>query len=133
MSAAGIITNDSAEFLQMIEASPESIREFGVAARDLIAQVDPNMVEVVWPKQRTAGYGVGPKKLSEQYIWLAPYTKHFVFGFYYATELDDPALLLEGTGQLMRHVKIRSMEQLQQTELRTLVEASVAHMQEKHQ
>lgn len=132
MAAAGIVTTDSSEFLAMLETAPETIREAAVAARALIMAVDPNAVEVVWPTQRTAGYGIGPRKMTEQYIWLAPHAKHLVFGFYSATELPDPANLLEGTGRLMRHVKIRSAHAIDRPELRELVEAAVAHMQARH-
>lgn len=128
MAAAGIVTTDSSEFLAMVETAPETVREAAVAARALIVAVDPNAVEVVWPTQRTAGYGIGPKKMTEQYIWLAPHSKHLVFGFYSATELPDPANLLEGTGRLMRHVKVRSAETVDRPELRELVEAAVAHL-----
>lgn len=132
MAAAGIVTTDSSEFLAMLESAPASVREAAVAARTLIMSVDPNAVEVVWPTQRTAGYGIGPKKMTEQYIWLAPHSKHLVFGFYYATELPDPANLLEGTGRSMRHVKVRSADSVDRPELRELVEAAVAHLRARH-
>ena len=41
------------------------------AADELIRRVDPEVVRVVWPHQRTAGYGVGPRKMSEHYAYLA--------------------------------------------------------------
>lgn len=132
MAAAGIVTTDSTDFLAMVESAQAGVRESAIAARALIRSVDPNAVEVVWPTQRSAGYGIGPKKMSEQYIWLAPQSKHLVFGFYYATELPDPADLLEGTGKLMRHVKVRSADAIKRPELRALVEASVAHMRARH-
>jgi hypothetical protein len=42
----------------------------------LIDAVHPTAVEVVWAKQGIAGYGLGPKKMSEQYAYIAPQTKH---------------------------------------------------------
>ena len=35
------------------------------AVDDLVHRTDPEVVRVVWPHQRTIGYGVGPKKMSE--------------------------------------------------------------------
>jgi hypothetical protein len=50
-----------------------------------------------------------------------------VFGFYYATELPAPGGLLEGTGRLMRHVKIRTHADLENPALRQLVEVATTH------
>jgi hypothetical protein len=127
MATAGIVTGDSSVFEEMVAGSPAEIRELALASRALIFDVLPQTVEVVWPQQRTAGYGTGPKKMSEQFCWLAPYDEHVVFGFYYATELPAPEGLLEGTGRLMRHVKIRTRADLENPALRWLVEVATTH------
>ncbi|MCJ0872604.1 DUF1801 domain-containing protein [Streptomyces sp. AP-93] len=111
----------------MAGGSPQNVSDLAHACRGLIYDVLPETVEVVWPRQRTAGYGTGPKKMTEQFCWLAPYTKHVVFGFYYGTELPDPEGLLEGSGNPMRHVKIRTPEDLGNPALRRLVEAASTH------
>jgi Domain of unknown function (DU1801) len=127
MAAAGIVTGDSSVFEEIVADAPKEIRELGLACRELIFEVLPQTVEVVWPRQRTAGYGTGPKKMTEQFCWLAPYDKHVVFGFYYGTELPVPEGLLEGSGLLMRHVKIRTRADLENPALRRLVEAATTH------
>jgi hypothetical protein len=128
MAAEGIVTTDDTVFAAMIEASSPPIRALATGARALIFDVRPATVEVVWPRQRTAGYGVGPRKMTEQFCWLAPAAKHLVFGFYYGAELPDPAGLLSGTGVRMRHVKVRSAADLAGPALRALVEAAVADL-----
>ena len=127
MAAAGIVTSDSSVFEEMVAAYTAEIRELALASRALIFDVLPQTVEVVWPRQRTAGYGTGPKKMTEQFCWLAPYPEHLVFGFYYATELPAPEGLLEGTGRLMRHVKIRTHADLEKPALRRLVTVATTH------
>ncbi|HEY9377332.1 MAG TPA: DUF1801 domain-containing protein, partial [Jiangellaceae bacterium] len=127
MATAGIVTGDSSVFEEIVAESPTEIRGLAMACRALIFDVLPKTVEVVWPRQRAAGYGTGPKKMSEQFCWLAPQTKHVVFGFYYGTELPAPEGMLEGTGQLMRHVKIRTRADLENPALRHLVEVATTH------
>jgi hypothetical protein len=127
MATAGIVTGDSSVFEEMIAECPAEIRRLALASRALIFDVLPETVDVVWPRQHTAGYGTGPKKMTEQFCWLAPYDEHVVFGFYYATELPAPEGLLEGTGRLMRHVKIRSQADMDNPELRRLVEVATTH------
>ena len=46
------------------------------------------------------------------------------FGFPFATSLPDPKGLLEGTGKNMRHVKLRSAEDLEKKGLRELIVAA---------
>ncbi len=127
MAAAGIVTTDDTVFENMVATAPESIAQLARSARTLIFDVLPQTVEVVWPQQRTAGYGTGPKKMTEHFCWLAPYREHLVVGFYYGSELPDPDGLLDGTGALMRHVKVRSDEELSNPALRRLVEVATTH------
>jgi Domain of unknown function (DU1801) len=124
---AGVVTSGPSAFTAMVESYAAPIPALALASRSLILDVFPRAVEVVWAQQRTAGYGTGPKKRTEQFCWLAPFAKHVVFGFYYATELPDPEGLLEGTGRLMRHVKIRRPEDLERPALRALVVAASTH------
>jgi hypothetical protein len=51
---------------------------------------------------------------------------HVTFGLYRGTSLDDPECLLEGTGKNLRHVKIRSAEDLARPALRELIRAAAA-------
>lgn len=125
--AEGIVTVDDEPFARMVAGCPPEICELSLAARRLIFEVYPRTVEVIWPQQRTAGYGTGPKKMTEHFCWLAPFSRHLVFGFYYGSELPDPAGLLDGTGRLMRHAKLRSAEELDNPELRRLVEVAIGH------
>ena len=87
----------------------------------------PQTVEVVWPRQKTAGYGTGPKKSSEQFCWITPHAAHVTLGFYYGAELPDPEGILDGTGRLMRHVKITRPADLEGPALCALVELAATH------
>jgi hypothetical protein len=51
---------------------------------------------------------------------------HITFGLYRATSLVDPEDLLEGTGKNLRHVKIRTVEDLRRPGLSQLIRAAAA-------
>ncbi len=51
---------------------------------------------------------------------------HITFGLYRATSLEDPEDLLEGTGKNLRHVKIRTAEDLRRPGLSQLIRAAAA-------
>ncbi len=88
----------------------------------------PDVVEVPWLKQKIAGYGVGPKKMSEHFCYIGVFQKHINLGFNYGAELPDSQNLLEGTGALFRHMKITRSKQLEQPGLFKLLEAATKHL-----
>ncbi len=49
---------------------------------------------------------------------------HVTFGFMRGTALPDPAKLLEGTGKNLRHVKLRSVDDLRKPALKKLIQAA---------
>ena len=110
----------------MVDASPE-VRDLARRTRTLIRDIYPDIVEVPWPKQRVIGYGVGPRKMSEHYCYIAVHNDHVNLGFNYGAELPDPDGLLEGPGKLLRHTKITTPEDLARPALRALLEAASTH------
>ena len=109
------------------EVSPQ-IKEIAHAIRALLAEIKPGITEVPWGNQKIAGYGVGPKKMSEHFCYIAPQKYYVNLGFMYGADLPDPDGLLEGSGKLLRHVKIRSLEDLQRPALRKLIEEASVHL-----
>jgi len=103
------------------DASPE-IKEIAYVTRALLAEIKPGITEVPWGNQKIAGYGVGPKKMSEHFCYIAPQKNYVNLGFMYGADLPDPEGLLDGSGKLLRHFKIRSLEDLQRPALIKLIE-----------
>jgi hypothetical protein len=89
-------------------ATPE-LQPVCESLRRLIASLDSACIEVVWPKQKIASFGAGPKKMTEHYAYIAVQGSHINLGFYHGASLADPERLLEGTGKELRHVKLRNV------------------------
>ncbi len=87
----------SKEFEQAIQTFSDDIREIARQTRKLIYTVLPDVVEVVWVRQKNTGFGTGPKKKTEHFCWIMPATNHVNLGFNYGAELPDPKKLLKGT------------------------------------
>jgi Domain of unknown function (DU1801) len=122
--------NDAA-FAEIIAGSSPAIQDLARAVRDLIYDVLPQTIEVVWPRQGSVGWGTGAKKFTEQFAYLMPFKRHVTLGFYHGGELPDPTGLLPETGGQqvggtlsMRSLRITSREQLRDPALRTLIEAA---------
>jgi hypothetical protein len=123
-----IRTVGSGSFEGAIKRAPREVQEIARALRRLVAGVMPDVVEVPWETQGNVGYGVGPKKMSEQFVYIMPATGHCNLGFYYGADLEDPAGLLEGSGKSLRHVKVRSLANAKSPALKTLVEQARGHL-----
>ncbi|MEP7097977.1 MAG: DUF1801 domain-containing protein [Dokdonella sp.] len=94
--------------------------------RQQIASLHSGFVEVVWPKLRIASFGVGPKKMTEHYAYIAVQDSHVNLGFYHGTSLPDPTGLLQGNGKKLRHVKIRDVESSKSSCVTALLRAAIA-------
>lgn len=115
-------------FEEIVGKANPAVRRLARGARKLILEVMPEAVEVSWPKQNISSYGVGPKKMSEHFCYIAVFKERINLGFYYGADLKDPERLLEGTGKLLRHVKISAGEQLVEPALRKLVREASKHL-----
>lgn len=116
-------------FEELLAGVDPELRPICTTLRDLISELHPDRYEIVWKRQRIASYGVGPKKMTEHYAYIAPQTKHVNLGLYHGASAADPEGLLEGTGKRLRHIKIRSVEQATSAEIRRLIAEAVAERQ----
>jgi hypothetical protein len=83
-------------FEEILARFDPEVSDLAMGARSLIEAVYPEVVEVPWPRQNVVGYGVGPKKMSEHFCYLAFHKDHINLGFNQGVELPDPTALLEG-------------------------------------
>ena len=119
--------DQSEDFEKAIDSFSEEIKELARETRKLIYTILPEVVEVVWVKQKNAGYGTGVKKMTEHFCWIMPATNHITLGFNYGAELPDAKKLLEGTGKLFRHVKIKSAGDLKNPDLVKLIKFATTY------
>ncbi len=133
--AAGVVNHrgraNDAAFTGVIASSSADVQALARAVRDLVYDVLPQAVEVVWPRQGSVGWGTGEKKFTEQFAYLMPFKRHVTLGFYRGGELTDPDGLLPvkgGTqvgGMLsMRSVKLTSLDEVGRSALRALIDES---------
>lgn len=109
-----------------LDRTTNEARATAEAVRALVRRLDPDVVEVVWPHQGTVGWGVGPKKMSEHYAYLAVHARHVNLGFYRGSSLPDPAGLLGGPGKDMRHLRLDGPADLDRPEIAELLRAARA-------
>ena len=58
-------------------------------------------------------------------IWMKASKDHVSIGFWRGTEMEDPGKVLEGDGDRMRHIKVKSVDEIPADALRELVRQAV--------
>lgn len=133
--AAGVVNDrgraNDAAFNEVIASSSEQVQVLAHAVRDLVYDVLPEAVEVVWPRQGSVGWGTGAKKFTEQFAYLMPFKRHVTLGFYRGGELADPDGVLPDKGGKqvggtlsMRSLKLASLDEVARPALRALLDES---------
>jgi hypothetical protein len=87
--------------------APE-VRDLTLATRSFVLQRIRDITEQVDVKARIIGYGYGPRYI-DMVCMIMPTKAGVNLGIAYAMELPDPKKLLEGTGKVHRHVKLKAV------------------------
>jgi hypothetical protein len=86
--------------------------------RDLVRTANPEFVEAIkWGQPCYSAHSL--------VCYLNKFKSHVVLGFQMGAHLPDPQSLLEGNGKEMRHIKIRSMEDINNVAFRALINEAV--------
>jgi hypothetical protein len=112
---------DIGEFLEPYNSE---IREIALKARALILELAPDVIEQIDTSDKLVAYGYG-LKMGDTLCTIAPYKSWVNMGFYRGLELPDPAGLLTGTGKLHRHVKLKTLAEVETPALRELLLAAI--------
>ncbi len=95
-------------------------RRIAQAIRELVLETDPELSETVkWGNpcyEKKSGRVVYIASMSDKYVTL---------GLWNGANLTDPTGRIEGTGAKMRHVKVRSMEEIDREQFAAWVRETV--------
>ena len=118
-------------FEDILRSASSELRPVCGSLRQTIHRLHSDALEVVWKKQRIASFGVGPKKMSEHYAYIALQRTHVNLGFYHGATLSDPKGLLEGAGKRLRHIKIKNAKVAKSTAIEALIRAAIIDRKQK--
>ena len=103
------------------------LTQLTLAARRLVLEEARGAVELIYDAYSavSAGYSFAGRP-SDCCLYVAAYPNGVNIGFWDGVSLPDPEGLLEGTGKRARHVKIRSLSDLERPAVRDLIKSAVA-------
>ena len=113
-------------FEELMAGITDTRLEIAHKLKNLIQDVHPETVEVVRLGDRAATYGIGPRKMKEGYCYIMPQKDRINLGFFKGATLNDPSSLLEGTGKALRHIKVHTLEMVDNENIRDLIQQAVA-------
>jgi hypothetical protein len=113
-----------AQVQKLLGEHPPEQQEIEQRLRELVFDVMPDGEEVVDMGNKLLAYTFGPR-LRDFTFALIAHKAHVNVQFPDGVDLDDPDGLVEGTGKRIRHVKVRSMEDVDRPALRKLMERQV--------
>ena len=81
-----------------------------------VARALRNFVKGIVPgvKETENAWGIPTFEAPNPFCFYMAGKNHVTFGFHFGTSLKDPERLLEGTGENIRHVKLRTVADLEQ-------------------
>jgi len=106
---------DLAEINEYLDTKDVRLQEVIRRLRVLMKKLIPDMTEGVNPWSIPTFY------VNDQMCYYRVGLRHITFGFFWGTSLDDPKGLLEGTGKNLRHVKLRTIDDLSKDGLNELI------------
>jgi hypothetical protein len=102
-----------AQLRRLLEGKSPAIRDLYLGMHRLVLETLPDVASSVDCSDGQIGYGARQHGYDG---WgmaaVAPHTKWISPGFLRGTSLEDPDKLLEGTGASVRHIKVRSQDEL---------------------
>ncbi|MDQ3929964.1 MAG: DUF1801 domain-containing protein [Chloroflexota bacterium] len=109
---------------EFLAPSTPTVRELAMRTQELVrSMLPPGAYEGVHPGRNSIIYGTSGK-MTDWVCYIAPFKSRINLGFFRGAELPDPEGLLEGTGKLLRHVKIGQVEEIERPAIKALLVAA---------
>jgi hypothetical protein len=101
--------------------APE-IRDLALKLRELVLEEMAPCYENIYDAYSAVAIGYGTSdRLKDGIFHIAVYSKHVNLGFNDGATLDDPKGILQGSGNRIRHISIKTPEDIKRPELRAYV------------
>jgi hypothetical protein len=110
---------------ELMRDRPEPLVRVALAARKAVLRVAGECSELIYETYCISDAFTFTGKQGQGFIHIATYARHVNLGFDRGTELDDPEKLLQGTGKLIRHVRLSSVNDLKREAVTHLIRGAV--------
>jgi hypothetical protein len=110
------------ELVKFLQPYDPAIQKLALKLRSLVLEELAPCYENIYDAYNAVAIGYGTsERLSDGIFHIAVYAKGVNLGFNHGATLDDPLQILEGKGNQIRHIKIRTPDDLARPEIRDYV------------
>lgn len=107
------------ELVKFLQPYDRAIQKLALKLRSLVLEELAPCYENIYDAYSAVAIGYGTsERLSDGIFHIAVYAKGVNLGFNHGATLDDPLRIFEGKGNQIRHIKIRSPDDLARPEIR---------------
>jgi len=101
------------DFLFLLEFKEQSLVDLFFDLRAFILDLHPASNELLYQTHALTTVFSISEKLADAHCMIPVYTNHLNLGFNKGTLIKDPHHLLEGTGNLIRHIPVKKKSDYQ--------------------
>ena len=99
-----------------------SVRDLALQLRALVLEEMAPCYENIYDAYSAVAIGYGTsERMSDGIFHIAVYSQHVNLGFNDGASLDDPKGILQGSGNRIRHISIKTADDLKRSELRSYI------------
>lgn len=117
----------SEELIRMLSNYDLSVGELALELREMVLKEAPASVERLVQVYALVFWYSLTGKMSDAFCQVVIYPKGVNLMFNRGAELEDPHGVLVGEGKIIRHIKVRAPEDLENPHLRKFIRAALKH------
>ena len=108
--------------IRFLKPYDREVRDLALALRALVLDEMAPCYENIYDAYSAVAIGYGTSdRLRDGIFHIAVYSKHVNLGFNDGATLDDPKGILQGAGNRIRHITIKTLEDLERPEIRSYI------------
>lgn len=112
------------DFQLLVDLKDKKVIDLFKDLREFILEIYPDSNELLYHTHALTTVFSISDKLSDAFCMLPIYTNHLNLGFNKGTLLNDPYKLLTGTGNLIRHIPVDTVEDYRNKKVKELIKAA---------
>jgi hypothetical protein len=113
------------QLLGFLQVYDRHISDLALALREVILEEAPDASESIYQVYTVAIWFGFSGKMKDMFCYIATNAGHVNLGFPHGSSLPDPNRVLEGEGKTMRHIKFRSLRDVERPFVRRYVQAAM--------
>jgi hypothetical protein len=117
----------SEDLIRLLSQFDLSVGELALALREMVLEEAPAAVERLVRVYALVFWYSLTGRMTDAFCQVVVYTKGVNLMFNRGAELEDPHEVLVGEGKIIRHIKVRRLEDLKNPHLRKFIRAALKH------